>query len=128
MGFPVNVPLRVPPLEIVTVPLKVDVPLNVLFPLNVVLPAANIPTEKLSTVHCRFEGDPHVPPPASTTLYAAACHQMLARPAESRTTGFEFCTSPVLSVYVAKGVLVPAWYVQTMPLASCKPAMSRNWV
>jgi hypothetical protein len=68
LGLPVKVPFMDPPAFIFTAPLKLVVPLNVLVPVNVLFPFRNMPTWKLSTVHCRLEGEPHVPPPARTTL------------------------------------------------------------
>jgi len=50
----------------------------------------------------------------------------VARPSESKTTGFAFSTSPTAVVYVAWGVEVPVIYVFSNPPFSGLPLPSKN--
>lgn len=66
-------------------------------------PVAGVGSETLSTVNCVLPSES-----CTTNLYEPDVIHISADPVESKTTGFELGVTPVSSVYVACGVLVPA--------------------
>jgi hypothetical protein len=59
-------------------------------------------------------------------LYTLLSNHMFASPRESRIMGFVLAVLPVESVYVAKGVVVPATYEYNLPPTKGAPFAAKN--